>query len=324
MTPAWTRSAALLCLAGLVRSQTDPAQIRVDVSLVTVASTVFDRDGAFVPGLKLKDFRVSDNGAPRELQYLWAEQDLPLTVGLVVDVSGSQRRVIEEHRAAVEQFFRQVLGPKDQAFLVTAGMDVKLVTDLTGSIDDLEKGVRKIDIRQRAGKPFGDSCVGPKGDRPLAPLCGGTALWNAVYASAKLKMKGISGRKALIVLSDGMDTGSKHKLGDAIEMAQSADTLVYTIRSVGVPMLVPIPLLRGKQQLGKLADETGGRAFTDPKGNASEVYAEIEKELRSVYVLGFAPPEGEKAAGRHKLDVKVERKGVTVRARREYVVPPAP
>jgi VWFA-related protein len=232
-------------------------------------------------------------------------------------------RAIERHRTAVEQFFKQVLGPRDRAFLVTVGADVKLVTDLTGSLSELERGVRNIDAPQSAGQQLGKPCVEPKGSRGKIAGCGGTALWNAVYSSAKLKLEDVAGRKALIVLSDGMDLGSSHSLPEAIEVAQSADTLVYTIHSAGMPMVLPFFKLRGKQQLNRLAVETGARAFSDPKEHAADVYAQIDKELRSVYVLGFAPPAGNESIGRHKMEVKVARKGVTVRSRQEYSVPVA-
>ncbi len=219
------------------------ADIRVDVNLVRVASTVTDRSGGFVTGLNKRDFQLLDNGLSRDIQYLWQETDLPLTVGLIADISGSQRSFIDKHRHEVSQFLEQVLGPNDQAFIVTVAANPWLVTDLTGSIEELRMGMERIGQR-RGGPLLGDPCPtkGVRRGRPRAG-CGGTALWNAVYAAARLKMKKVTGRKALIVLSDGMDTGSTHSLTDAIEAAQGAETIVYTLHSYDlVPALIAPPL----------------------------------------------------------------------------------
>jgi len=154
------------------------AQIRVDVGLVTVTCEVTDRTGAPAKDLRLEDFEVRDNGREQKIESLWQEQDLPLTIGLLVDVSGSQSAFIDEHRRAVTQFLTQILGRKDRAFLVTVGPEAKLLADLSGSIEELRRAADLIDPLQLHGTIFGESCV------RTIPVrgCGGTALWNAVYA----------------------------------------------------------------------------------------------------------------------------------------------
>jgi VWFA-related protein len=317
----------LLLAAVLCQAQT-PGTIRVSVNLVTVACSVSDRNGAPVNSLRREDFSLLDDGKPRDIQYFWQESDLPLTVGLIADVSGSEIGVIRKHREMITQFLAQVIGPRDRAFIVTVGREVKLLRDLTASIDDLRSGVNDIQGGGRQGQQLGEPCSGPDAPRRrrphVIPGCGGTALWNGVYAAARLKMKPLTGRKALIVLTDGMDTGSFHTLVDAIEAAQSADTLVYTIREVSPmvkfsPGLNQIALALGNSHLRRLSEETGGQAFGSPK-NPSANFTQIENELRNLYVLGFTPAEASRDGKLHKLQVKSAQAGLRIRARKNYAI----
>lgn len=302
-----------------------PADIHVDVNLVTVACSVSDRDGTPAKNLKREDFTLLDNGKPREIQYFWQETDLPLTIGLIADVSGSQIGVIHKHRQNIDHFLAQVIGPKDRAFIVTVAKEVKLLRDLTGSIEDLRSGVDDIEAGGNRGTQLGEPCRGPDAPRRrrIVPGCGGTALWNGVYAAARLKMKPLTGRKALIVLTDGMDTGSFHSLTDAIEAAESADTLVYTIHvlsPVAVMGLTAIGAALGNNHLNRLSTETGGQPFPMPK-DPSAIFSQIENELRNLYVLGFTPPIEDRDGKFHKLEVKAGTR-LAVRARKGYTASP--
>jgi len=296
-----------------------PPSIKVDVDLVTVACSVMDRDGALVSKLGVDDFVLTDNGAPQQIKQLWRDVDLPLTVGLIVDVSGSQMGLVNKHKRTMTEFLSKVLGPDDRAFLVTVGPDVRLVTDFTNSVDELQRGVDSIDTRQSAGVQLGDPCR--DGRHRFQRGCGGTALWNAVWASSRLKMKGQPGRKALIIVSDGMDTGSKHHLGDAIEAAQGADTIVYAIKYVS-PMVAISPtmavLTAFSHGMKRLSEETGGEQFGSPHGGPGEIFAKIEQELRSQYVIAFSPAENVHDGKYHKLVVKTKRADWRVRARKGY------
>ena len=186
----------LALIFSAARGQT--VDIRVDVSLVRVPATVTDRKGNFVNGFfTSQDFQLLDNGRAREIQYLWQEADLPLTVGLIADVSGSQSSFIDRHRSEVSQFLEQVLGPKDQAFLVAVAANPWLVTDLTGSLPELRKGVDRIG-RARTGPILGRALSAET--RPRAPILScrmrrHRKLWNAVYAAARLKDKDDHGKE---------------------------------------------------------------------------------------------------------------------------------
>ena len=294
------------------------AQIRVDVGLVPVTCEVTDRSGAPAKNLRTEDFELRDNGREQKIESLWQEQDLPLTIGLLVDVSGSQAAFIDRHRRAVTQFLSQILGSKERAFLVTIGPEAKLVADLTGSIEELRRAANLIDPLQLHGTIFGESCV------QTIPVrgCGGTALWNGVYASARQKMRWVQGRKALIVVSDGFDTGSPHSLPDSIEAVQESATVVYGIKYVD-PNLAPSSAGISKRKsaergLERLTDETGGYTFPDPGDKLAEVFARIEQDLRNQYVLGFTPPPDARDGRFHKLEVKMHPRGLTVRARIGY------
>jgi Ca-activated chloride channel family protein len=304
----------LALLAGLGLA----AQIRVDVGLVTVTCEVADRTGAPAKNLHVEDFELRDNGREQKIESLWQEQDLPLTIGLLVDVSGSQAAFIEAHRQAVTQFLSQILGPKDRAFLVSIGPEAKLVADLTGSINELRRAAEYMDPQQLSGTILGESCMQTIPGRG----CGGTALWNGVYASARQKMRWVQGRKALIVISDGFDTGSPHSLSDSIEAVQESGSVVYAIKYVD-PSVTPSSAGISKRKaaergLERLTDETGGYTFPDPGDNLAEVFARIEQNLRNQYVLGFTPPVEARDGRFHKLEVKMRPRGLTVRARIGY------
>jgi VWFA-related protein len=303
-------------LAAVLRAQ--QADIRIDVGLVTVTCEATDRGGVPAKNLQIEDFELRDNGKLQKIDHVWQEQDLPLTIGLIVDVSGSQSAFIDQHRQTLTRFLRQVIGDKDRAFILTVGPEVKLITDLTGSAEALRKGVEDIEGLQLRGSQFGESCL----DTVPGRGCGGTALWNGVYAAARQKMKWVKGRKALIILSDGLDTGSPHTLPDAIESVQESETMVYAIKYVD-PDVTPNQAgvtrrAAANRGLERLTDETGGYTFPDPEDKLSEVFTRIEQDLRNQYVLGFTPPEDSRDGRFHKLEVKAPRRNLQVRARVGY------
>jgi len=320
--------AALVGLAAGVAAQDRPdiradirPDIRVDVELVTVACSVTDRGGAPVKNLTASDFTIRDDGEPRTVTEFWQESDLPLTIGLVVDASGSQAEFVAQHRDTIERFLSQVLGERDRAFLVQINGQARLVTDLTGSIEELREGVEKIGTREGSASPMlGERCRGP-----WKMGCGGTALWHGLYFAAR-KMRSSStgadaGRKALIVLSDGMDTGSDKSVADVIEAAEGAGVVVYAIKYQS-PLRFLSPALTLRQAFARgmerISLETGGLTFPDPKRKVSEVFSQIEAELRNLYVLGFVPPEEARDGKFHKLKAVVSRPEVVVRTRAGY------
>ncbi len=314
------------------------ADLAVDVNLVTLTVAVTDQDGAPVQGLTAQRFTVLDEGDPREINGIWQDNDLPLTVGLIVDISGSQHEFWNRHRRAARVFLNNVLQPGDQAFLVSVGSDgVRLVTDLTSDIRELDSGITRLGGLRSPGPRFGDQCPIHEPPGRYVPIiqsrpqsCFGTPLWNGVYSAVSERLRDVRGRKALIVLSDGEDTGSQHRLSDAIESAQSANTPIFSILSTGPserlfsPLLGPLATrmnggIEGPRDLTKLSEYTGGRRFSGDDEGSAKVFDQIEQELRSQYVLTFTPPAEARDGRFHELKVKVDQKDVTVRARRGYL-----
>lgn len=307
---------ALTMCAALVAAQDKP-DIQVDVDLVTVACAVDTRDGTPARNLKAGDFKLLDNGHPREIRNFWQESDLPLTVALVADVSGSQAGYIRSHREAISQFLKQVIGPRDRAMVVEVAQKSWLISGLTNSSEDLSAAVERIGTSEGKLSPL----LGPVCRNESFPhSCGGTALWHGLYYTAK-ELKTVPGRKAIIVLSDGLDTGSDIRLSDAIEMAQSAGTVVYSIKYASPMRFLSISGAIAQavsHGLERAARETGGLTFPNPGHRTEEVFAKIESDLRNMYVLGFPPPADAQDGQFHTLSVTTDRPDLVVRSRAGY------
>ena len=305
-----------LILAPQLHAQQSP-DIRVDVDLVTASCSVTDRGGVPVKGLKREDFNLRDNGQPRDITNFWQESDLPLTIAFVADVSGSQAGYVKSHREAVAKFFQQVLSPADRAMVVEVAQQSRLLSDLTASPDALSAAVERIGTHEGKESPL----LGPPCRNSSFPhTCGGTALWHGVYYAAQ-QLKPVAGRKAIVILSDGMDTGSDISLTNVIEMAQSADVVVYSIkyaspmRFISLAATIAQAVSRGLERLSR---ETGGLNFANPGHKISDVFSQIESDLRNMYVLGFTPPSDAGDGQFHKLDVIALRPGLSVRSRAGY------
>jgi VWFA-related protein len=285
------------------------------VRVVNVLATVRDKDGQIVTDLTQDDFVIEERGHPQTIRYFARQTGLPLTLGLLVDVSGSQRNVLEPQRDASFQFFHQILREgADWAFVLAFDKEIDLIQDLTSSLAELDTGLQKLVLNR---DPYGK----------LPEHAQGTALYNAVFAAAQKIMSRQHGRKALIVFSDGVDTNSSKSLSAAIDECQREDTLVYTIRfydqrltEFALPpgTLGPQQQLRdGKKVLVRMTNRTGGGYFELPDAEGlDKIYASIEEELRNQYSLGYSPPKGK--PGYRKISVSVKRKGLTVQARDGY------
>ncbi|BDC51006.1 hypothetical protein F183_A33220 [Bryobacterales bacterium F-183] len=288
--------------------------IRVDVELVRVPCTVTNRKGETVKNLEARDFSILDNGVKRPVQYFGRETDLPLTVGLLVDVSGSQRRYIRQHREALRQFFEQVLRKGDRAFIAAVAGNVRLIQDFSDSAEVLTAAVDRVDATR--GDRMGTPCATREmilNDRVYqTSLCGGSVIWDGVYYATQ-KLRAVDGRKALILMTDAEDSGSPHSLDEAIRMAQGAETIVYTIKAVERRKLRDA----WKRPLENLAEQTGGFSFNVRYDKPGEIFSRIQDELRTQYVLGFNA-EGPRDGSFHTLKVSVAGRGNKVRTRTGY------
>ena len=335
--------------------------MQVKVKVVNVFATVRDKHGKIVNNLAKDDFTVTEDGRPQSIHYFTRETDIPLTLGLLVDTSMSQRRVLDQERSASHSFLDQMVREdKDKAFIIHFDREVELLQDLTSSHQKLEAALGSLEIPQFArtsggGSPDPDSGSGSSGRGSGRHRGGGTLLYDAVFLASDELMKKQEGRKALIVLSDGVDNGSKESLDYAIESAQRANTVVYSVLfkddeaygnrgggfghpSIGIPGIGgpgmgrgrggggsgrPYPQEQrpdGKKILERISKETGGRMFeVSKKEPIDQIYSQIAEELRNQYSLGYTPDRGTASEpGYHKILVAAKQKGFTVQAREGY------
>ncbi|MGH9863299.1 MAG: VWA domain-containing protein, partial [Candidatus Acidiferrales bacterium] len=304
---------ALACVV-LVAAQSPPPPgpptdtLRVEVDVVNIYCTVKESNGRLVTDLTANDFEVREDGKTQELRYFVRETDRPLTLALLVDTSGSQTTVLPVEKEAVGQFLRQVLRPVDMVLLATFDVNVDLLQDFTQEVERIERALARARINA------------PVGLGPFPSSKGGTHLFDAVYLVAKEKLASEVGRKAIIVVSDGVDTGSEiaensnkaEKL--AIEVAQRSDTIIYAI-GISDPGAYGLSgdIGWGRDVLKKLSQETGGRAYFPSKvEKLQEAFDQITTELRSQYSLGYTPTNRARDGGFRRVQVKVKRNGLRV------------
>jgi VWFA-related protein len=322
-------------VAGLARAQ--DATFSTDVRVVSVLATVRDTQGKIVPDLTRDDFDLTEEGRPQTIRYFSRETDLPLTLGLLVDTSLSQREVLAEEKSASRRFVEKVLREdRDQTFLIHFDHDTELVQDLTSSRAKLEHALDELELakieRPRLNRRGGYPGGGGRGRYIPVP---GTTFYDAILLASDELMRKRQGRKALILLTDGVDNGSKVPLSEAIESAQRADTLVYSILFAGEEGQ-PQPFgggggrrgrgrfpqaqrerPDGKRVLEQISRETGGGFFeVSKKLSLDQIYDRIEEELRNQYSLGFTP--GSTETGFRRISVTVKPKGMIVQTRQGY------
>jgi len=292
--------------------QDDLPTIKVDVDLVNVMFSVRNKNGALVPNLTKDDLAIFEDGKPQTTKHFTRETNLPLTLGLLVDVSGSQETLIPQEKIAAGQFFDAVLKPKDMAFLISFGADAELLQDSTSSTKLLKRGLEGL----RLSTSVGGLHPGPV---PTAHKPKGTILYDAVYLAANEKLKNEVGRKAIVLITDGMDFGSSYKLKDAIEMAHKADTMIYSIYYVDQRGYYNQGFGASDGDLKKMSDETGGRLFhVGRKNTLDEIFRQIQEEMRSQYALAYSPTNEARDGAFRKLEIRPNDKTLKVQARKGY------
>jgi len=353
--------------SGVGKAGTDQANqpvttLSVKVNVVNVLATVRDKHGKIVNTLGKDDFTISEDGRPQAIHYFTRESDLPLTLGLMVDTSMSQRRVLDQERSASHGFLDQMMrADKDKAFVIHFDREVELLQDLTNSNEKLEAALGKLTTPQpqfkqtgggnpndQGGDRDGDDNRGSGRGQGRHRMGGGTLLYDAIYLASDELMKKQQGRKALIVLSDGVDRGSKESLETAIATAQKADTAVYSIlykddegngehrggfgmggpwgggggmgrRGGGGPRYPQEQRPDGKKILARISQETGGRMFeVSKKLTVDQIYAQVEEELRNQYSIGYTPDPANAGGGYHKIQLVAKGKDLVVQTRDGY------
>ena len=302
-----TSMLALFLMASAVCFGEEP--LRVNVKLVNVAFSARDSRGALVNSLTKDDVEVFEDAVPQKISFFAHSVDVPLTLGLIVDFSGSQDQFSKQHQHDLEVFLKDILGPKDRVFMICFGNHLRLVSDFSQSGPEL---IDRLKLYQRSDKHFPD--LGPKEDREL-----GTAFYDSIYYSVTEKLANESGRRALLVFSDGEDNSSSHDMMSAIEAAQSANVLVYTIRYTEKQHgHLTARNHYGIRVMDRIAKETGGQAIdaetTDPK----TYFQQIAEELRTSFELAYYPTNPLPDDTFRKIVIRPRQSGLTIRSKTGY------
>ena len=288
----------------------DVSVIKVETHLIDTTLSVRDADGRIVTGLTQNDFTVVEDGVPQKIRFFAHETQLPLSIGLIIDESGSQEKFIKEHEKNIEVFLGQVLEPNDQAFALCFGNHLRLVSGPTPSAVAIMDGIRSFD---RGNMDFPE--IGPKEEREL-----GTALYDAIFYSITEKLAAIhQHRKVLLIFSDGEENSSEHDLLDAIGAAQNADVLIYAIRYTELKHGKTDARGRyGVRALDHLTAQTGGKAFDFHETKLNQDFDEIAGDLRSLYDVAYQSTNPTRDGTYRKVVIQASRPGLTVRARAGY------
>jgi VWFA-related protein len=291
--------------------------LKVNVQVVNLYFNVKDKRGALIPNLKKEDFVVSEDGKPQTIKYFAAESNQPLTLGLLIDTSGSQTHVLPMEKEVGAAFLRDVLTPKDLAFLINFDIAVDLIQDYTNDAAQLRRAMEKTEINDGGGSGTGGIAGAGQGTIPVSRPKG-TLLYDAVFLASTEKLQKETGRKALVLLTDGGDQGSDETLPNAIAAAQRSEVIVYVI------MLADrMNFMAGDREMRQLADQTGGRVIdvgNDPK-KLRDAFDQIGTELRSQYMVGFVPTNTVADGKYRKLELKPVNGEYKVQARKGYYAP---
>lgn len=300
----------LLALAPiLVNAGQDQAAFHAEVNLVDVSAVVRDKQGKLIGDLAKSDFSVLEDGVLQTIRFFARQTDLPLSLGLVVDASGSQEHFLKRHDRDIQTFLTEALRPSDQAFVVCFGNHLRLESDFTSSTQTLMSGVRRY-----AKGDYDFPEIGPQETRDL-----GTALYDALYFSAEKMSKARQQRRALIVLTDGEENAREHDLLDMIEAAQSANTLVYCIRYTQREHgRLTVRNRYGVRVLRHIAAQTGAADYDGTAEDLKAVFDAIGGELRTMYEIGYVSTSSPDDASFRKISIRCRRSGAVVRAKSGY------
>jgi VWFA-related protein len=309
------RAIALILFCAVLQAQDAPATIKVDVDVVSVMFNVRDKKSGLVGNLNKDDFTIFEDGKQQTIKYFNRETDLPLTIGLLIDVSASQMNLIEIEKNAAYQFFGSVLRKQDLAFLISFGSDAELLQDYTNSPKLLRAGLEGLKVNSDVGGLH-------PGPVPTISQPRGTILYDAVQLASSDQLKGQVGRKVLVVITDGEDQGSRYTIKQAIEAAQKADAIIYGFYYVDRQFYYGRGMVFGgtsDSYLRQLSEDTGGHVFhVDRKMTLQNAFDELNAEMRSQYAIGYTPTNPAKDGTFRKLEIRTNNKDWKIQARKGY------
>jgi len=287
--------------------------IRVGVDLVNVFATVREKNKRIVTDLTQDDFRVFEDGAEQKIEFFSRETAKAITLGLLIDTSGSQTRVLGAEQAAASRFLRRVLRKGDQTFVISFDLDVDLLCNLTEDQAQLERAIQRTRINAPSAPPMVQGPFPQRGPK-------GTDFYDAVYLASREILSRETGRRALVILTDAQDYGSKVRLEDALEAAQRADAVAYIILISDVFGYFVQGLTYGGEGVAKkLAEETGGRVIqAKNEKQLDEAFDQLADELRSQYLLSYYPTNKSHGGKFRRIKVETTKPGLKVLARKGY------
>ncbi len=297
------------------------ATFKIQVNLVDLFFTVKDKNGNLVPHLTQNDCSVAEDKAPQTVKHFVAETNQPLTLGILLDTSGSQQRVLPLEQQAGSEFLAQVLRAKDEAFLISFDVNIDLLQDYTNSPRELARAMDKAEINTAGGNGAGGVPGLGGGPVPTHGTPKGTLLYDSVYMAANQKMNQESGRKAMIILTDGDDQGSDHKITDAIAAAEKNNIIVYVILIADTGFYGDFGYF-GYSAAKRLSEETGGRLINvGNNGNKLQAaFQQIQEELRTQYVATYTPSNAKQDGTFRHISVECG-SGMKVQVRKGYFAP---
>lgn len=290
--------------------------LNVQVTVVNVFVTVRDKHRAIISDLKKEDFKILEDGVEQKVAFFSKELELPITLAMLVDTSGSMTRMLPAEQDAAARFLHQVMRKKDEAMVISFDLDVNLLADFTQDTTVLERAIRRTVINSAGG---GTSI----NTGPIAqPYLGGTHLYDAVYLACHDQLVTEAGRKAIILLTDAVDEGSQLNLKDAAEAAQRADAVIHVLL-ISDPSFYGGFGNPGPSAAHRMAEETGGRVIdVHNEKTLEKAFDEISSELRSQYVLGYYPTNTKRDGTFRKIQVEVPSNSeAKVLARKGYYAP---
>src|SRR5438270_5817816 len=296
-------------------SQQPTETLKVRVNVVQLFFNVKDKHGALIPNLTKDDFEIFEDGQKQTIKYFTPETNLPLTLGMMIDSSGSQIRVLDMEKEVGGAFLKQILTDKDEAYVIDFNVDASLVQDFTRDVHRLQSALNSVRINSGVTMPTLPGAGGGPVPTAQSP---GTVLYDAVYLSAHDMLAKEVGRKAMILLTDGQDEGSRLKIKDAIEAAQKADAIVYVLLCADRGFYGGFGY-GGEGDMRKLTEQTGGRVINvgNKFDKLKEAFDQIATELRSQYNIGYTPTNPKLDGTYRKLEIK-SKQNYKIQARSGY------
>jgi VWFA-related protein len=291
--------------------------LKVSVNVVQLFFNVKDKRGALIPNLKKEDFQVFEDGKPETIKYFTPESNLPLTLGILIDSSGSQGRVLDMEKQIGGAFLSQILTEKDLAFVIDFDVNVDLIQDFTNSVHLLKAALNSTRINTGGGGGVIPGMGG--GPVPTANGPRGTLLYDAIYLASHDELAQQVGRKAMIILTDGEDQGSQLKIQDAIEASQKSDSIVYVLLCADRGFY-GFGGYSGEGEMKKLSQQTGGRVIDvgNNPDKLKQAFNQIADELRSQYNIGYTPTNAVRDGSFRKVEIRPKSKDYKIQARSGY------